>query len=305
MSHDNHPKLCAAGAAGFAFPLAEGRTCRSGGWHLLALAPSGHAVPCSACGGEGGWGQGLGSLHDGPLQTGLTSSLGLGRAGAAGKGCGLWDCNAQKEGGGGGLCAVCMCVQGAMGHEATDTGFAYAPVSQAHGHHHSVQCFALLHCSADQFCTTPGGVCGGGGGGSVSGCLPLAAPIGLSPLLILTLCGSERVFVVSTEPPDDLSCLTTLGGGGTAPHRAAWRHDYVSCPTSVARPRHPSLLGPTQGWGRGVMLLLPLPGAPQGFGGERPVSTAVALSRAYLRVADNDGCIASYMAPVARSSSRW
>ena len=43
------------------------------------------------------------------------------------------------------------------GHEATDTGLAYAPVSQAHGHHHTVQCFALLHCSADQFCTTPGG----------------------------------------------------------------------------------------------------------------------------------------------------
>ena len=43
------------------------------------------------------------------------------------------------------------------GHEATDTGFAYAPVSQAHGHHHIVQCFALLHYSADQFCTTPGG----------------------------------------------------------------------------------------------------------------------------------------------------
>ena len=38
----------------------------------------------------------------------------------------------------------------AWGHEATDTGFAYAPVPQAHGHHHSVQCFALLHCSAHQ-----------------------------------------------------------------------------------------------------------------------------------------------------------
>ena len=39
----------------------------------------------------------------------------------------------------------------------------------------------------------------GGGGGwhkaSVSDCLPLAAPIGLSPLLILTLCGSKRVLV--------------------------------------------------------------------------------------------------------------
>ena len=44
-----------------------------------------------------------------------------------------------------------------LGHEATDTGLAYAPVSQAHGHHHSVQCFVLLHCSADQFGATPGG----------------------------------------------------------------------------------------------------------------------------------------------------
>ena len=41
--------------------------------------------------------------------------------------------------------------------------------------------------------------------------LPLAVPIGLLPLLILTLCGSERVSVVSTEPVDDLSCLTTPG----------------------------------------------------------------------------------------------
>ena len=46
---------------------------------------------------------------------------------------------------------------------------------------------------------------------SILGCLPLAVPIGLSPLLILTLCGSERVLVVSTEPLDDLSCLTTPG----------------------------------------------------------------------------------------------
>ena len=51
------------------------------------------------------------------------------------------------------------------------------------------------------------------GGASVSDCLPLAAPIGLSPLLILTLCGPERVLVVSTEPVDDLSCLTTPGVG--------------------------------------------------------------------------------------------
>ena len=47
----------------------------------------------------------------------------------------------------------------------------------------------------------PGGLwqptVGGGGGqkASVSDCLPLAAPIGLSPLRILTLCGPERVLV--------------------------------------------------------------------------------------------------------------
>ena len=44
-------------------------------------------------------------------------------------------------------------------------------------------------------------------------------PIGLSPLLILTLCGSERVLVASTEPPDDLSCLTTTLEVWTQFHR--------------------------------------------------------------------------------------
>ena len=71
-----------------------------------------------------------------------------------------------------------------------------------------------------------------GGGGwhkaSVSDCVPLAAPIGLSPLLIVTLCGSERVLVVSTEPPDDLSCLTTPGvgcpGDGLLPRAADQGH---------------------------------------------------------------------------------
>ena len=51
---------------------------------------------------------------------------------------------------------------------------------------------------------------------SVLGCLPLAAPIGLSPVLILTLCGSKCVLVVSMEPLDDLSCLTTPGHGGSS-----------------------------------------------------------------------------------------
>ena len=57
-----------------------------------------------------------------------------------------------------------------------------------------------------------------GGGGAWHGAmvlvrLPLAAPIGLSPRDIPTLCVSERVLGVSTEPLDDLSCLTTPGVG--------------------------------------------------------------------------------------------
>ena len=38
----------------------------------------------------------------------------------------------------------------------TRSGFN-APVSQAHGHHHIVQCFSLLHYSAHEFCATAGG----------------------------------------------------------------------------------------------------------------------------------------------------
>ena len=96
------------------------------------------------------------------------------------------------------------------------------------------------------------GCVGGGGGGvwhkaSVSDCLPLAAPMGLSPLLILTLWGPERVLVVSTEPPDDLSCLTTPsrpsrradpvavgvggGGGGSGNKKSApnWPEEKFFC----------------------------------------------------------------------------
>ena len=40
-----------------------------------------------------------------------------------------------------------------MGHEATDTGLAYAPVSQAHGHNHIVQCFP--RCTAAQISSVP------------------------------------------------------------------------------------------------------------------------------------------------------
>ena len=71
------------------------------------------------------------------------------------------------------------------------------------------------HSAAVRGATASGSLEGGEGWhkASVSDCLPLAAPIGLSPLPILTLCGPEGVLVVSMEPPDDLSCLTTPGVG--------------------------------------------------------------------------------------------
>ena len=52
--------------------------------------------------------------------------------------------------GGGGQGAVCCAGEG---HEATDTGLAYAPVSQPHGHHHIVQCFSC--CIAAQTSSEP------------------------------------------------------------------------------------------------------------------------------------------------------
>ena len=66
-----------------------------------------------------------------------------------------------------------------------------------------------------------------GGGGwheaLVEICFSLAAPTGLSPLNCPTLCGSELCLVVSTEPPNDLPCLTTLGSAvpetGRCPRR--------------------------------------------------------------------------------------
>ena len=80
-------------------------------------------------------------------------------------------------------------------------------------------------------------------------CVPLAAPTGLSPLHIPTLRGSERVLVVSTEPPDDLSCLTTPGvgrpGDGLWPvrlTRGTQRHTSSPCgglPTPADRTRSP------------------------------------------------------------------
>ena len=49
--------------------------------------------------------------------------------------------------------AVGQCAAALGGHEATETGLAYAPVSQAHGHNHIVHCFPC--CTAAQTSCVP------------------------------------------------------------------------------------------------------------------------------------------------------
>ena len=69
---------------------------------------------------------------------------------------------------------------------------------------------------------------------SVSDCVPLAAPIGLSPLLILTPCGPERVLVVSHGGG---GCLEMQGPG----NRCKWPEDphrlHTEPPRHTARGR--------------------------------------------------------------------
>ena len=117
-----------------------------------------------------------------------------------------------------------------------------------------------IHSSTDQkgkkFPNRTRGMVFGGGGGwheaMVLVCLPLAAPIGLWPLYIPTLCGSKRVLVVPTEPLDDLSCLTTPGsavpesgcclwwsGGGGLDHPPT--QDFRSPPPPTVHRAHPCL----------------------------------------------------------------
>ena len=67
-------------------------------------------------------------------------------------------------------------------------------------------------------CMVQGRWVGGGGGGLAQGLgIWLFAFGGAYWPLILTLCGPERVLVVSTEPLDDLSCLTTPGSAVPEP----------------------------------------------------------------------------------------
>ena len=116
-----------------------------------------------------------------------------------------------------------------------------------------------------------------GGGGwhkaLVSDCLPLAAPIGLSPLLIRTLCGPECVLVVSTEPLE-------WGGGVPTPQGRGDQQD-LQCrriiPPSLPRPspvdvsqtpRPVQPPGPPEDWG------LPPPGCGGGCGKHPPIPPA-------------------------------
>ena len=86
-------------------------------------------------------------------------------------------------------------------------------------------------------------------------CLPVAAPIGLSPPLIRTLCGSERVLVVSTEPPDDLSCLTTPGvgrpGDGVVACAVDQGHPDAHTPSPCGGLLTPALTCARRWWGNG------------------------------------------------------
>ena len=52
------------------------------------------------------------------------------------------------------LCGSLVVLDGHLGHEASDTGLAYAPVSQAHGHHHT-QFNVLPCCTAAQTSSVP------------------------------------------------------------------------------------------------------------------------------------------------------
>ena len=70
---------------------------------------------------------------------------------------------------------------------------------------HKLFCFAALAARTRSVPNGGGALVRGGGGGAQGLWRRLLA----SPLL----CGSERVLVVSMEPPDDLSCLTTPGVG--------------------------------------------------------------------------------------------
>ena len=107
-----------------------------------------------------------------------------------------------------------------QGHEATDTGLAYAPVSQAHGHNHIVQCCSSLHCSADQYIQ-------GGGGGLRGCCSPGSWP-----------CRSTSRPRRSTKPlcwpPVSVSPGSRAAGRGTL-SSAQWTHSATAeCPAALA-----------------------------------------------------------------------
>ena len=89
-------------------------------------------------------------------------------------------------------------------------------------------------------------------------CLPSAAPIGLSPLHILTLCGSERDLVVATEPLERggggcrKGSVSTLGGTGGGGGCTSIRWSEASPPErggggqGIPFPKRPGLFTPRE-----------------------------------------------------------
>ena len=114
----------------------------------------------------------------------------------------------------------------------------------------------------------PGREGGGWHKASASDCLPLALPTGLSPLHILTLCGPERVLVMSTEPPDDLACLTTPGVG--FPFLVLLLRSAPFSASAVCHVLLPSLVRP---FPPALFLPRPLHSFCPGRGGTRAVAT--------------------------------
>ena len=68
--------------------------------------------------------------------------------------------------------------------------------------------------------------------------LPLAAPIDLLPLHIPTYYGSKRFLVVSTDPLDDLSCLTTPGSAVPETRCCRCIQMHTASPCQVCQLQH-------------------------------------------------------------------
>ena len=171
------------------------------------------------------------------------------------------------------------------GHEATDTGIAYAPVSHAHGHHHTR--FSVLPCSANQI--------------SAECCLALATPCGyrmflgcLDQLAPTTLPQRRLVSNLSHCGPVTLCLLFSL-----RPHKGVCRR--LRLPKGVSlplRPPHGFLSVPLSPWSL-PRLTPPPPLLARVTQAKHSVCVCNhALSPVFLRTSPCRGCT-----PVSRSCS--